>query len=257
MNYKELIENVICSIQEQGIVINEQMGHLVWIKERENGKKFSFSEHLRGLIYAQLSNQRPWFQIQNNLSLIDEIFYHYDADKILEQDYRYFVQKIREIKCGNISIEKQMQSLSDNILRLREIEQRYGELDNFVQMYSPYKVATLLSSDKKYKIKYVGFALALEYLRNVGIDEIKPDVHIRRIISKQRLALVDNDEPSEKDAINAIKFLSQESGFSVSEIDAYLWLYCATGYCNICSSTPKCSKCKIIKYCKYCKNTSI
>lgn len=250
MNCKELVDNIIFTVHKHGINVNNQMGHLLWIKERENGKKFSFAEHLRGLIYAQLSNQRPWYQVQTQLPFIDTIFYDYDTDKILQQDYHYFVREIRKIKCGNISIEKQMQSLPENILRLREIEQWHGDLDHFVQMYTPDRVAKLLSSDKKYKIKYVGFALALEYLRNVGINEIKPDVHIKRIISNRRLSLVDKEEPSEIEAINAIKLLSKESGYSVAEIDAYLWLYCATGYCNICGAEPQCCKCNIVSYCK-------
>lgn len=250
MNYKDLMKNVITTVQSHGIIIDEQLGHLAWIKERENGKKFGFSEHLRGLIYSQLSNQRPWHQVQEKLSLIDDIFFNYDVDKILNHDYRHFVKKIREIRCGNISIEKQMQSLSENIYRLKEIEKKHGSLDDFVLMSSPEEIATLLATNKEYKIKYMGFALALEYLRNVGINEIKPDIHIRRIVGNKRLSLVDKEEPNEKDAIKAIKKLSEESGLSVAEVDAYLWLYCATGYCNICGAVPQCTQCSIAEYCK-------
>ena len=42
-------------------------------------------------------------------------------------------------------------------------------------------------SEGKYKLKYVGKALAWEYLRNVGVDGAKPDTHLKRILGSNRL----------------------------------------------------------------------
>ena len=47
--------------------------HLTQIEERANGKQFPMSEHIRGLIYSLLSNNRPWEQIEANIKKIDEI----------------------------------------------------------------------------------------------------------------------------------------------------------------------------------------
>ena len=39
-------------------------------------------DHIRGLLYSQLSNQRPWAGIEKNLDKIDEIFMRYNPAKL-------------------------------------------------------------------------------------------------------------------------------------------------------------------------------
>ena len=46
------------------------------------GKKFTLSDHIKGLIYSLLSNQRPWKSIVANMDKIENIFYDFDVDKI-------------------------------------------------------------------------------------------------------------------------------------------------------------------------------
>lgn len=71
-----------------------------------------------------------------------------------------------------------MKVLSYNIDVLATIQRTYGSLDSFVTSDTPYNIAEKLSKKgSRYKLKQVGYALALEYLKNVGIPAIKPDVH--------------------------------------------------------------------------------
>ena len=44
------------------------------VEDRKNGKKFSFSEHLKGLIFSLLSSQRDWSAIHKNRQYIEKIF---------------------------------------------------------------------------------------------------------------------------------------------------------------------------------------
>ena len=91
------------------------------------------------------------------------------------------------------------------------------------------------------------FALVLEYLRNVGIDTAKPDVHIVRIL--KRLGLLNKSGNEEKQVINFLEKISLETGISVAKIDFLLWHYCSENFCNICSANPKCNECVIKEFC--------
>ena len=107
----------------------------------------------------------------------------------------------------------------------------------------------LASWGKRYKLKQIGFALALEYLRNVGLDVGKPDLHIRRILSIKRLGYSKYEEVKEKEAVKIIDDITRESENSPMYIDLILWSFCS----NICGETPKCDICKIRESCKFNK----
>lgn len=96
-------------------------------------------------------------------------------------------------------------------------------------------------------MKYAGVALVCEYLRNVGIDIVKPDLHIKRIIGTDRLNLIQSK--SDYKIIEEFKRLSAEIGVSQVEMDYLLWNYCSKGYGEICTAKPKCCECVIKEYC--------
>lgn len=57
--------------------------HIKNIELRNKGKKFTFEEHLSGVIFSLLSNQRPWGPIEANRKQIVKIFYNFEKEKIL------------------------------------------------------------------------------------------------------------------------------------------------------------------------------
>ena len=104
----------------------------------------------------------------------------------------------------------------------------------------------------------MGVALVCEFLRNVGIDTIKPDRHICRIASNKYLNLLSDDlsnQISRKKELNdndKIRILIELEKYAKSSnvkphiLDAFLWDFCASGSDNarICMKrTPRCNKC--------------
>ncbi len=248
---KAVLSEIEKMLREKQITF-DPLTHLFWIDERAKGKQFSMSEHIRGLIYSLLSNNRPWEQIEVNIDKIDEIFFQYDKNKILATPANIFTDKIQAIKCGNRNIKNQMNSLHANIRKLERIEKEFGTLDNFVTSGSPLEIADLLANSIKYKLNTLGLALAMEYLRNVGIDATKPDTHIRRILGKNRLGYSAHEIAGEIEAIEIIDTISLETGFSASKIDAILWLFCSDDNGTICTRNPHCEQCTLNgKYCQY------
>jgi endonuclease III len=221
------------------------------ITDRRNGKTFSFSEHIKGLIYAQLSNQTKWAQIEPHLNQIDTVFFQYDKDELLGKPGEYFSDRIFELKCGNIATKKQMKHLHYNIHLLEQFEKEFGSIDEYVTSKPPNQIAKELSSEtSNRKLKYIGPALAWEYLRNVGVDGAKPDVHMKRIFGSERLGYSLQAVASDEDVCNAVSRISVNNENAMHmEIDLLLWNLCAEGYGSICGATPKCFKCPIQQYC--------
>ena len=94
----------------------------------------------------------------------------------------------------------------------------------------------------------MGVPIACEYVRNVGIDIIKPDIHIKRIASAERLNLV--TAKSDYKIIDDFQELSKQIGINQAKMDYLLWNYCSKGYGEICTATPKCNECVIRKFCQ-------
>jgi endonuclease III len=229
------------------------LGQVCASEKRDNGGIFTINDHLKGLILAMLSNQRPWGPIANNLSKINDIFFSYDVDEIKKSDKKYLAHELKSIKCGNRRIDRQMNSLNHNIEILKNIQNDYGSIDKFVISALPDEIANQIGNGKKYKIKEIGYTLALEYLKNLGIKAIKPDVHVTRILSSERLNFF-NGYPSEAEAFKLMIKMADDIKINPTYIDNLLWLFCAVNFGNICGAKPKCEVCKLKEYCNFPPN---
>lgn len=220
------------------------------VNARKNGKSFNFEEHLKGFVYAQLSALVSWKKIKDNQPRLDEIFCNFDRQQLKDKSAEDLINEITAIKCHNpYTTKNQMRSLKANIETFEKIEQEYGSLENFITHSTPSNIIKLLAdSNSTYKLKYAGVALVCEYLRNVGMDIIKPDVHIKRIASAERLHLV--TAKNDYKIIDEFQELAQQIEISQVKMDYLLWNYCSKGYGEVCTATPKCDECVIRKYCR-------
>ena len=216
------------------------------LNDRKNGKVYSMPEHISTMVFALLSNQRPWKPIADNRENIKKLFHYFDIDYIKATDYQVFVDGLLALHCGNRQIRKQMQSLKDNIETLEQIAKDYGSVDNY---YNNTNIKELLKSlsGGKYKLKQMGVPLVSEYLKGVGMDVIKPDVHVCRILT--RLGYSKSNKITDDEAFDICCNIAKEYKMTNVEVDTILWQYCANNYFEICCDKPKCSKC-LVKNCK-------
>ncbi len=218
---------------------------------RKEGKVFTTEEHLQGMIYSMLSAQTVWANVERHFSQIDKLFFYYDLSKIKAMEGTYFVKGLQSLGCGSRLTNAQMRSLHDNIATIEKIVREYGSMDAFVTSKPQREIVALLSSStSKYKIKQLGPALAWEYLRNVGVDGAKPDVHMKRLLGVNRLGVSNKEEASDDEVLDAVEALSKETGYWMAQIDYLFWAYCATGKGEICTANPRCNKCVISQYCR-------
>jgi endonuclease III len=230
----------------------KDFGQVAASEDRERGRHFSLTDHVRGLLLSQLSNQRPWKPIAQNRDRIRRIFHDYDPDALERANPRDLANSIMSIRCGNRAIVQQMNALASNITNLRRIETDYAGLDKFVSSRHPLEIAKLISAPGPYKLACVGPALALEYLRNVGIRAAKPDLHVLRILGGERLSYSPG-KLTERDAVELVSNLAIEAGCNATYLDNLLWLFCAEGYGEICGARPRCNICAFRDSCRYPK----
>ena len=222
------------------------------VLERARGKKFSLSDHIRAMVYSLLTNQRKWSDVEPKLNDIDRLFFMYDPNEIKKHDGAYFEKGVRNLRCGNISIKKQMNGINHDIAVFEAIEKKNGSMDDFVTSCTPEKVVKLLSSSNSaYKIECMGVALAWEYLRNVGIDGGKPDLHLRRFFGANRIGASALDDATEMEVISIINKIAAEGRYNRFEIDYLIWCYCSQSRAGICDANPSCGECVIRNLCKH------
>ena len=89
----------------------------------------------------------------------------------------------------------------------------------------------------------MGVPLVSEYLKGVGMDVIKPDVHVCRILT--RLGYSKSNKITDDEAFDICCAIAKEYSISNVEVDSILWQYCAKNYFEVCCDKPKCSKCKV------------
>ena len=222
------------------------------LQKRKMGVLFTLSDHLKALIYSMLTNQTKWHRIEPNLHTIDRLFFNFDVEKIKAAHASTFSEGLFAIKCGNISTASQMESLHKNIAVFEKIEKEKGSLDTFVLSAPASDIARMFSrAGSPYKLRMLGEALVWEYLRNVGIDGAKPDVHVRRFLGADRMGCGDTSPASINDVYKQVEILANETGLSKVEIDSIIWSFCADGYGAVCASTPRCKECPIRSYCNH------
>lgn len=250
---KEIILTIKEYLENKG-VISDAGNEVVLMNQRRDGKEFSLEEHIRGMVYSLMSAQTVWANIEKNKKNIDRIFKNYNPEWIKECTPDYFVVELGKIRCRSRLTNAQMKVLADNVKTMERIVLEYGSMDNFVTSDKTENIVEKLAmSNSPYKLKQMAEALVREYLRNVGIDTAKPDVHMKRIMGKDRLGVSINKEASNKEVLDEVSKLSRETGLWMSQIDYILWSYCATDFGEICTETPHCAKCVIREYCNHCK----
>lgn len=221
------------------------------IKLKNAGKTYHIEDHIRGMVYALLSNHTKWSRIDPHLPTIDQLFLDYNPQMLLQTSPIDLREGLFKLKCGNMSTKAQMEALADNIRTFQNIEQEYGSIDAFVTSGPAAIIAQKLSDPASpYKMKMLGGALAWEYLRYVGIDGTKPDRHLRRFFGSERMGTSDHFLATMDEVYEKVAKLSEETGLYKVEIDHLIWSFSADGYGEMCTATPRCGICPIRKFCK-------
>lgn len=245
---KEVVLRIKEYLKENGIADTD--GNKSNSQLRAEGKSFTLSEHVGGMILALISGQNKWYRVERQLENIKKLFCDYEADEILKHDGDYYFKGLQRLGANGRFAERQMAEVCHNVKVLKSIESEYGSVDAFLEGRPVDEVVKTLSNPRsKYKFNQMSIALVCEYLRNVGIDTAKPDEHMKRMLGAGRLGVSTKEEASEYEVISEFYRLSKETGMWAADIDYLFWCYCAEEKAEICGKNPKCDKCVIKEFC--------
>jgi len=101
----------------------------------------------------------------------------------------------------------------------------------------------------------VGKALVYDFLKDIGMDFIKPDVHVMRVL--YRLDLISADDAF-YEALTVAEEFKQATNERLSVIDSLFWMYGGGGNNHlqkaVCGKIdPLCEECPLTNYCSYFK----
>ncbi|MBK9386618.1 MAG: hypothetical protein IPN34_17535 [Planctomycetes bacterium] len=215
---------------------------------REQGQLFPLRDHLRGMILAMLSANRPWKPIANNMARLAEIFGGFKPSFLENTPAESLEASVKAIGCGNRRVSFQMRAIQPNIATFRRLDSDAGTIDAFVADQPIETVVRELGAGR-YKLRELGPTLVLEYLKNVGIRANKPDVHVLRICGPSRLGILSADA-SPLTAFHEFRAFANAAGMHEVELDNQIWLLGAEEYASICGATPKCAACALRSVCR-------
>lgn len=209
-----------------------------------NGGKLKIEDHVKAMILSLLSNMQEWDKIEKNLADIKSVFCDYNIARLMRKSETDILNEIKALRCGNLSIKRQINHLKDNIRTLERIDREQGGLDHYYASTDKYVLVDKLSNpDSEYKLQDMQVALVCEYLKGVGISLVKPDRHVCRIIG--RLGFSEKIPAGEIETLRICDEIAQHLNMSHALVDTILWQYGVEKKCGICGETPVCNRCGV------------
>ena len=189
--------------------------------------------------------------LRNRWDDIKKAFSNYDVYKVSRYTDRDFKKMMQNPKL--IKNERKLRACIENAKIMKDISEKYGSFGEYLERNKTN--LKKLKEDLIKKFHYLGNVLVLEYLKEIGIDSIKPDVHVVRVM--YRLCLIDSEKMSPENIDKVIEVaskMSQSTKEKLSVIDAIFWMYGGSGDNHVkkamCSKNkPLCRECPLMEYC--------
>ncbi len=205
-------------------------------------KTFSASapltDHIRGLVFSKLSQTTRWEFIFKKEKQIEELFFHFDKEEINQRDEKYFLNGLINLKVGRFR-KNLCFNLHHNI---KVVEKGLDLYETAGEEYLHYLLKNL---------EGFGLPLIFEYLHYAGVDRIKPDVHVKRILSRYFYGNDDSKQFSDNGVFEWGKKVRSQGKYNLTQIDILLWRFCSKDNAEICEKKPKCFLCPLSKKCEF------
>jgi DNA-3-methyladenine glycosylase I len=184
---------------------------------------------------------------------IREAFAYFDIKKVSEYDE----QDLRRLM-NNPNIirnKRKLEACIYNAKKMKELSEQFGSFGEFLDYNKNNFV--ILEHKLVNNFRYLGNIVVLDYLKDIGMDIIKPDVHVMRVFF--RLGFIESEDQTRENINKLIEIAEQikrETGEKLAVIDAVFWIYGGGGDGHvkkaICSKNePSCYECSLTNYCKF------
>ena len=211
-----------------------------------------------GLCNAILSASADSDSIEAHTNEITRALCRYDIDSVARlsnaQVEKIYEEKIKPLRMSAQSLKTELLYIRDDARIFRRIQRkdRNNSVWHFVEGFlqtgrsgcrvirgdkEADLIERLTNSSSPYKLRGVLLPILCEFLKNIGVDEFKPDRHIRRFFYERiRLTLRDNPEEVRRIGVEMADRTERPRAY----LDALMWHFCRA----ICRKRkPDCSSC--------------
>jgi len=245
----ELMFKKLKSISINGNFINEINKRRKKFFDKNKPDSF-FYKHLVSTIHV--SGYRVSI-LRDRWGDIKKAFSDYDVNKVSRYNNEDFKRMMKNPRL--IRNKRKLKACIENAKLMKEISEKYGSFGKYLDKNK--SNLKKLKEELLSSFHYLGNVLVLEYLKEIGIDAIKPDVHVVRVM--HRLGLINSVRMSSGNINKVLAVgnrMAQLTGEKLSVIDAIFWMYGGSGDNHvkkaICSKNkPLCNECPLIKYCNF------
>jgi len=235
------------------LALGENLDNLIQGRRRRNYKNQGddyFFGHLVSVIFASGFNSSI---LEKKWNATVKAFSNFDIDKVTnysEEDIQRVIQDKKIIKN-----ERKIKACVKNAKEMQGIIKDFGSFQKYIESFDDLKN---LEKDLIKRFSFLGPATVYDFMKEIGFDFIKPDVHVRRIFYRLGLIEIDKDIPEIREKIQEIgKAIAGAVHEKLSVVDAIFWLYGSgnTKYVEkaICKRKPLCKECPLTELCHYFK----
>jgi DNA-3-methyladenine glycosylase I len=254
-NLKEIFDLMYKKLSE--LAIGD--GFFKWINELRNvtfndiknkGDSFLFEK----LILTIFSGGFRAKVVDAKWSNIRKAFDDFDVCKIASYDE----EKISQI-INTPNIIKNIPKIKATVNNAKKVVELQKRCNSFAGYIGSFEDPLILANDLVEKFDFLGRETVWDFLKLIGFEAIKPDIHVRRILFRLGLISDWRSDPKITEEVFVIaKKISEATGERLGVIDAVLWFYGADRPKEIkkpiCGQKTFCNECYLTKFCKYYQN---
>ena len=181
-------------------------------------------------------------------------FKEYDVKKVVKFSDKDVDRIIKNKKM--FKHRKKIEACIHNAKEIVKLSEEYGGFSTFIFQYKG-QVPILIEELVK-RMKWMSYTNAYAFLRYVGVQVMKTDVNVRRVLS--RLGLIDSElinQKTLKQIQEVGEAMAKAVGERVATIDYTIYMYGAgeRGFVkySVCGVAPICDECELKEFCRYAR----
>ena len=184
---------------------------------------------------------------------LSEAFSNFDFKVVAKQNFRDLFLK------SPIKNRKKVKGCLKNAKQLVKLVGEYGSFEAYLRSFGDvaHNVETFLKMqrDMRSRFAYLGPTNFHAFMKYIGFDALKDDLHVRRIMS--RLGLTSSLKCSQEEVLVAAMRIRDATGEQMRIIDQVFYTYGSSDHGRvktaICADKSLCQECYLPSYCDYYK----
>lgn len=184
---------------------------------------------------------------------LSEAFSDYDFMAVARKDFRNLLAK------SPIKNRKKVKGCLKNARQMVKLVSEYGSFEAYLRSFGDVEhdieAFLRMQRDMRSRFAYLGPTNFYGFMKYIGFDVLKPDLHVTRIMS--RLGLVSSPKPGQEEVLKEAWRIRDATHEKLRVIDQVFYTYGSADHGRVktavCGDKPRCKECYLPEYCSYYK----